>query len=736
MANQAAKRISLEEPYSYVLQNAVKLTALVALATSWLSVGLFFNPVDLGPLTTWLPAVGVVILASLLAIYLHGRRSRLAAKVLVASFLLADAILLRAFRDGQYLYAAALIIILSNYLVGRYVAGAVTVATLVLAALAWGDGIPLPQLVGPVSLALLTMAVEWLSSLHLHMTLSWAWENYRLSLERVDEARTHRAQLASTAKSLEEAYRRLDRANEALAAAWQVAEEGKRFKAQFAANISHELRTPLYLIIGFAETMLFAPESYGTELPAAYRSDLMEIYKSSQHLVSLIDDVLDLSQIEAGRMGLVKEPTDVAEIIREAANLLQPVIERKGLYLHLHLDGSLPTLRLDRTRMRQVLLNLLNNAARYTDRGGIAVSARVDGQQVLVSVADTGPGIAPQQLERIFQSFYQVEASTSRRHGGVGLGLALSRYFVEMHGGRIWVESQPDVGSCFSFSLPLSTAAHEKDYSRILLHRRAPPPAATPTQVLLLHPDPTTVTVLQRHLDEHQVVSAADAASVSQLGIARPKAIITAPGDLAGALRLTASDGPLGAPPGIPVITCPLPGGPLPALALGVRDYLIKPVSRKKLLATLAECAPAGGRVLVVDDDPRVVRLLARMLLSAPRYQVIRAFDGQEALGLMRSDRPDAVLLDLYMPQLDGFSVLDHMAHDPALAQVPVIVVSAKGLPEDGVLRLHGPITVQQSDGFTLAELFRYLQALLDAPRTSPAVDPASDPASAGGSPA
>ncbi|MDI7275733.1 MAG: hybrid sensor histidine kinase/response regulator, partial [Anaerolineae bacterium] len=488
--------------------------------------------------------------------------------------------------------------------------------------------------------------------------------------------------------------------------------------ALFAANISHELRTPLSIIVGFAETMLFAPESYGRQLPAVYRSDLIEIYNSSRHLLGLIDDVLDLSQIEAGRMGLVKEPTDVAEVIREAAEMLQKLTQRKGLYLRVEIEEPLPIMDLDRTRIRQVLLNLLNNAARYTAQGGIAVEARVHDEDLVISVSDTGPGISAEHLERIFQSYYQVESSVTRRQGGIGLGLALSRYFVEMHGGGIWAESQPGVGSRFCFTLPLEKELRERGERRTPLLRGALPRSpADGRQVLLVHPDPTTAVMLKRHLDDTHVIQAADlSAAAAELRTARARAVITDCESLPAALGLAGNGEGMPWLPGTVLIGCSLPSGPLPAVALGVQGFLVKPVARKKLLATLEACAPGARRVLVVDDDPRVVRLLARMLLSAPgRYQILRAFDGHEALRLMRSERPDVVLLDLYMPQLDGFSVLEHMEADAALAQIPVVVVSAKGLPEDGVLRLHGPITIQQPGGFTLAELFRYLQAVLGA---------------------
>jgi CheY-like chemotaxis protein len=402
------------------------------------------------------------------------------------------------------------------------------------------------------------------------------------------------------------------------------------------------------------------------------------------------------------------------------------------------IQKPLPTLKLDRVRIRQVLLNLLNNAARYTELGTITVEARTEGRQLLVTVADSGPGIPEEYLEKVFESFYQVDGSLSRRHSGAGLGLAISKHFVEMHGGRIWVESQIGVGSRFCFSLPLLSGPEERDYSLGWSPQRTAPAftSTDTTKVLLVHPDPAIARLLERHLNGYQVIQVTDAAAAEeQLKTLRPRAIIadeplahreegshaaasqTPPNPTGGSpLDSNPWPGVVGLSSTVPLIMCPLPSGPRSALASGVQGYLVKPVTKERLLSTLAQCAPQAQHILVVDDDPRVVRLLDSVLLSIPgRYRISRAFGGQEALTLMRAEQPDLVLLDLYMPELDGFTILDHMAADPALAQIPVVAVSAKGLSEDGVLQSYRPITVIRRDGFALAQLIRYLQALLDA---------------------
>jgi signal transduction histidine kinase/DNA-binding response OmpR family regulator len=710
--------VSDRDLFGYLRQDTLNIIALSIVALSWLGAFILYDPVDRQVLVTWLPAVGVIWLGCSLTLALNQRHFHLAVLALGTFLLIADGMALYVFQNGQLLYFAVPIISLANYLVGPSAAGAVSVGIALLAGLGMSIGVPLSELAGPLILTILTTTLNWLSSRYLHLTLQWAWTNHLRSLEKAEEAQHHRAEVARANRSLEEALHRLNRLNEDLVKAWRVAEEAERFKSELAANISHELRTPLYIIVGFSETMLFSPESYGEALPAAYRSDLIEVYNSSRHLLSLTNDVLDLSQIEAGRMGLVKEITDVAEVIQEAVDLVLPLVRRKGLTLRIEIPKPIPLLRLDRTRARQVLLNLLNNATRYVEQGEIAVEARIKGSRLLISVSDTGPGIPTEQLTRIFESFYQVDSSISRRHNGVGLGLAISKYFVEMHDGRIWAESELGVGSCFNVSLPLPEDVGERSHPLARLHRKAPEPFVHRDEesILVIHPDPMTAQLLERHLERVRVVYAADTtAAEQQLAGSHPKAIVTGESNASAVLSLLKDRMQACRLPSIPVITCHIPNDARSAIALGAQSYLVKPVTTERLLSTLERAAPDARRILVVDDDPRVVRLLSRMLLSNPRqYQVLRAFGGGEALELMRTELPDAVLLDLYMPEPDGFSVLDHMTKDSILAQIPVIVVSAKGLPEDGVLQLGSPIMVNQPDTLTLAQFFRFLQALLD----------------------
>lgn len=239
----------------------------------------------------------------------------------------------------------------------------------------------------------------------------------------------------------------------------QVAEEARRAKEQFVANVSHELRTPLNMIVGFSEMIIQAPKAYGAALPAALRADLDVILRNAQHLASLINDVLDRSQVEAGRMALTRERVALPEIIDEARSGVERLYGSKGLYLRVEVPAELPPVFCDRTRIREVLLNLLTNAARYAEQGGVDLHAWQEGSDVIVSVADTGPGIAPEDAGKLFAPFQQLDGSIRRRYGGSGLGLAISKDFVELHGGKMWLESEKGRGSTFFFRLPIEPLA-------------------------------------------------------------------------------------------------------------------------------------------------------------------------------------------------------------------------------------------------------------------------------------
>jgi len=254
-------------------------------------------------------------------------------------------------------------------------------------------------------LALLTVVVAWALGRNLVLAVEWSVRSSRAAERHAAEARANRAELVQALKQLDHAYYRLQRANAALELAWKAAEEAERARAEFVTNISHELRTPLNLIAGFSELVLTSPESYAEELPPSYRGDLQAIYRSAQHLLTLTNDVIDLARVGMGRLALVREAVDLASVISDACAIVREYIAAKGLGLRVEVAPDLPTLTIDRLRIRQVLLNLLTNAARFTERGEITVAANREGEEVRVEVRDTGRGMAPEALERVFEEF-------------------------------------------------------------------------------------------------------------------------------------------------------------------------------------------------------------------------------------------------------------------------------------------------------------------------------------------
>ncbi|MBC7225968.1 MAG: GAF domain-containing protein [Thermoflexales bacterium] len=487
--------------------------------------------------------------------------------------------------------------------------------------------------------------------------LSVAWENARLYQEAVE-----------TAERLKEV---------------------DRLKSQFLANMSHELRTPLNSIIGFSRVILKGIDGPITE---QQRQDLEAIFNSGQHLLGLINDILDISKIEAGKMELAFEPTDLQEIIRGVMSTAVALVKDKPIELQQSVPADLPTITADSRRVRQVLLNLVSNAAKFTDQGFIRVEARVDGDYVVISVSDSGIGIPPEKLPNIFEAFTQVDASPSRKYGGTGLGLTISKSFIELHGGKIWVESELGKGSTFTFTLPIQGPPAKAEAKP----EEVPPPAEAtspaPEQpgrvVLCVDDDEGVITLFRRYLDKqgYRVVGLSDPFRVvEEARRIRPFAITLD-------VMMPGKDGwqviqELKADPetrDIPVIMCTIVAEKGRGLSLGAADYLVKPILEQDLLAALDRLDREEGRhrVLVVDDQPDDRNLLRRMIETQEGYEVMEAASGQEAILLVHQRRPHIIILDLLMPEMDGFAVLEALKADESTRAIPIIVVTAKELTE------------------------------------------------------
>lgn len=591
------------------------------------------------------------------------------------------------------------------------------VAELAIIGLSWGLGSRMGEL-GPWlsrSVAIQVILggavcglVGWFASDALFTAIQWSLYSFNQARESMDEARNRRGQLAQVLKDLDQAYYRLERANTALIAAWKAAEEAERFKAELVANVSHELRTPLNLVVGFAEIMMTSPESYGNvPIPGPYRSDLNAIYNSAQHLLALVDDVLDLARIEAGKISLTRAAVNVRVLIHEATNMVGDYIAAKGLQLHVQVEENLPELWIDRLRIRQVLLNLLVNAARFTKQGSIIVKVTREENEVMVRVTDTGQGIREEDLTQVFKEFQPTELHETGWHSGTGLGLPISRKFVTMHQGRMGVESTYLQGSTFWFSLPCGSPDSIGEGPARLM--RAEPVGRINDEeriVVLVNRDATASRMLQRYLDHHQLVGAETAEE--GLALARDLKAIALLCDVREPLPEATQDGPI-------VVRCHLPSSAEAAKALGASQFLTKPVSREELHDALDRVGRPVKRVLVADDDPEVVRLFQRMLRGriAPQ-DCLEAYDGAEAWALLQEQKPDVVLLDLMMPQMTGQEVLARMAKEPSLRDVAVIVVSAheQDYTPAGAT---GLIEVRRQEPFQPGEMVRTLEGIFNA---------------------
>jgi signal transduction histidine kinase/DNA-binding response OmpR family regulator len=443
-------------------------------------------------------------------------------------------------------------------------------------------------------------------------------------------------------------------------------------KTQFLANMSHELRTPLNSIIGFSRVILKGIDGPVTDLQ---QQDLAAIYNSGQHLLGLINDVLDVAKIEAGKMELSFDEINVADIITSVMSTASGLVKDKPIRLERQIDPNLPVVRADPIRLRQVLLNLLSNAAKFTDEGQITVNAYVQtgpgGQpEILVSVADTGPGIAPEDQVKLFQAFSQVDDSPTRKTGGTGLGLSISQQLIQLHGGRIGVHSELGQGSTFYFTLPIYRAKDEQPETR------------GGKVILAVDDDAQVLALYERYLGPqgYSVVGLTDPTrAMERARQLKPYAItldIMMPGFDGWQVLTELKRDPETS--SIPVVICSIVEDQERGFSLGAADYLLKPILEDDLVGALNRLNGDGKirEVLVVDDDPNALRLIQKIFQQTDRYKLTLAEGGKAGWETLTKRTPHAVILDLFMPEMDGFTILEKMRESAKLRHIPVVVVS------------------------------------------------------------
>jgi len=451
-----------------------------------------------------------------------------------------------------------------------------------------------------------------------------------------------------------------------------------QLKSQFLANMSHELRTPLNSIIGFSRVILKGIDGPITEMQ---NQDLTAIYNSGQHLLGLINDILDLARIEAGKMELNFEEVKLTDIVTSVLSTAKGLVKEKPIQLIERIPLDFPTIRGDTMRVRQVLLNLISNASKFTDEGTITIEAKIQpgstGAKVaLISVTDTGSGISNEGQERLFKAFSQVDGSATRKSGGSGLGLSICANLVQLHGGQIGVLSEEGQGSTFWFTIPLFSQPLENipDGKKIIVS---------------IDDDLNVTSLYNRYLTPkgYHVVPISDPSrALERIKNLKPYAVtldIMMPGtDGWSVLSEIKSDPTLR---DIPVIICSIIEQTEKGFSLGATDYLVKPILEEDLVHAMEKLNTDGNirKVLVIDDDPNDLRLIEKILSSEGKYQAHLAIGGKEGWNSILTQSPDAIILDIFMPDMDGFMILEKLREDPELGAIPVLVISGGGLTNE-----------------------------------------------------
>ncbi len=503
-----------------------------------------------------------------------------------------------------------------------------------------------------------------------------------------------------------------------LVMAMQDAEKANRAKSDFLATMSHELRTPLNAIIGYSEMLVEDAEK--GESVEDLADDLGKIRNAGRHLLGLINDVLDLSKIEAGGVEVDVTAFSADVLMQEVVDTIRPLIEKSGNRFDVEIGEEISEIRTDPARLRQILINLLGNAAKFTRDGIVRLTVSLrsnsakDERELLIQVSDTGIGIEKQQLERVFVAFSQADVSTSRNYGGTGLGLAITRSFCELLGGTIKVKSTPGKGSTFSVVLPVNLPQTDADPVQTTVNDNGAEPLRRSGTILVIEDDQAARDLLVGQLRAAEWRVAEASSGVEGLKLARqirPCAIVldVIMPELDGwaVLKILKNDPELSQ---IPVVLCTIVDDRKKGFALGAADYLLKPVKRQDLVATLSRyCTEPPCHLLIVEDDLPTQELFSRAAQGLG-WTVRTAVDGGKALESVKQQKPDLIMLDLMMPNLDGFDVVDALQRNPEWHDIPVVVVTAKELTADDRQRLNGFVeAVVSKQERNLDELVNYV---------------------------